>query len=295
VNWGDERFVKLYTRDTPDWLALSFDAQALFVLLMRKVDRSGVLQLGKHGKRAVALAIGHASHWERVEPALDELVADGCVVMHPEMLVIRNFIEAQEVPASNRRRQAEFRARRRDAVTSDNDESQRVTQRNAESHDVTPSNAASHGVTTRLDKTRLDKNNLEHGSAQASLISSNPEPRFDFEALYARYPRKRGKAAGLKLCHKHIRSEADYGQLARAVDTYARECMGKDPQYVMHFSKFMGGCWRDYVQPESPTVSTPGPARAQLYKPPVVASPVAPDAVRDMAKDLLAKMRGGGQ
>jgi hypothetical protein len=132
--------------------------------------------------------------------------------------------------------------------------------------------------------------------AQSALRLSVPEQakRFDFEALYARYPRKRGKTPGLKLCHKHIRSEADYALLGRAVDAYARECAGKDPEYMLYFSTFMGR-WRDYVQPESPTVSTPGPARAQLYKPPVVASPVAPDAVRDMAKDLLAKMRGGGQ
>ena len=51
VNWQDEQFVKVYTRDTGEWTLLSWDAQALLLQILRKVDRSGVLQLGKHGAR----------------------------------------------------------------------------------------------------------------------------------------------------------------------------------------------------------------------------------------------------
>ena len=35
MRWEDERYVRVYTRDTPGWLSLSFDAQAL--LFLKKV------------------------------------------------------------------------------------------------------------------------------------------------------------------------------------------------------------------------------------------------------------------
>lgn len=148
MNWSDERYVRLYTRDTPDWLALSFDAQALFALLMRKVDRAGVLELGKHGKRAVAIAIGHASAWERLAPALEELLTDGCVSVHGDKLLVRNFIEAQEARQSDRKRQAESRSRRREQLAGQRLLVPDVTNRDVESQNVTESHDGSHDVTT---------------------------------------------------------------------------------------------------------------------------------------------------
>lgn len=135
MNWSDERYVKLYTRDTADWLALSFDAQALLTLLIRKFDRAGVLELGRHGARAVAIAIGHPQHWQRLQPALDELLADGCMFISEDgtKLVLKNYIEAQEAIASDKARQRESRERRRSGV----------------SRNVTESHAASRGVTSR--------------------------------------------------------------------------------------------------------------------------------------------------
>jgi hypothetical protein len=113
MRWEDERYVRLYTRDTADWLALSFDAQAVFALLLRKVDRAGILVLGKHGHKAVALALGHRAESERIDAALDELLADGCIVVDGDRLVVRNFIEAQETPAGDAKRLREFRERAR--------------------------------------------------------------------------------------------------------------------------------------------------------------------------------------
>ena len=51
MDWSDERYVRVYTRDTPDWQCLSFLAQGLFCLILRKVDRAGVLPLGRSGRR----------------------------------------------------------------------------------------------------------------------------------------------------------------------------------------------------------------------------------------------------
>jgi hypothetical protein len=149
MRWADERYVRLYTRDTVDWLALSFEAQALLALLMRKLDRAGLLELGKHGKRAVAVAIGHAARWPVLEPALEELLADGCVRVEGDTLVMPNFIEAQEAAMSDRQRKAEQRARARDLASLGRDVGSRnvtdcpevVTDGPGESQKVTPSHA----------------------------------------------------------------------------------------------------------------------------------------------------------
>ena len=114
MRWEDERYVRIYTRDTVDWLGLSFIAQGLFCLILRKLDRAGLLKLGKPGKRGVAIVIGFAGEWSRLEPALEELLTDGCIQIRGECLVVPNFIEAQEATQSDAQRKRESRARDRD-------------------------------------------------------------------------------------------------------------------------------------------------------------------------------------
>lgn len=115
MNWSDERYVRLYTRDTADWMALSFDAQALLSLLLRKADRSGVIACGKHGKRAAAIVIGHAREWSRLEPALEELLADGVLDFDGESLIFPNFVEAQRHLSERLRLRDWIRAKRESA------------------------------------------------------------------------------------------------------------------------------------------------------------------------------------
>jgi hypothetical protein len=117
MRWEDERYVRVYTRDTPDWLGLSFIAQGLFCLLLRKVDRAGILPLGKAGRRSVAVCIGHGGDWNRLEPALEELLADGCVRIEGDHLLIPNFIEAQEANQSDAARKRKQREKARAGIT----------------------------------------------------------------------------------------------------------------------------------------------------------------------------------
>lgn len=114
MRWEDERYVRVYTRDTTDWLCLSFAAQGLFCLLLRKVDRAGVLPLGKAGRKGVAIAIGHAREWAALEGPLDELQADGCIEIQGDRLVIPNFLAAQEAESSDRARARKYREKARD-------------------------------------------------------------------------------------------------------------------------------------------------------------------------------------
>lgn len=153
MRWEDERYVRLYTRDTVDWLGLSFIAQGLFCLILRKVDRAGLLRLGKPGKRGVAIAIGFGGEWPRLEPALEELLVDGCIQIRGEHLVIPNFIEAQEATQSDAQRKRESRARDRDLkasanVTTPDILSESVTDGHDTGQKVTSGHNASQVVTT---------------------------------------------------------------------------------------------------------------------------------------------------
>jgi hypothetical protein len=137
MDWENERYVRVYTRDTIDWVALGWEAQALFLLLIRKVDRSGVLEIGRHGARGVAGLIGMPS--EVVERALAVLTTDGCVTIRDGLLLMPNFIEAQEAKQSDKQRQKESRDKRRKGAMSQTvtEPSQIVTERHGQSHAVT--------------------------------------------------------------------------------------------------------------------------------------------------------------
>lgn len=139
MEWSDERYVRLYTRDTPDWVALGWEAQALLMLLMRKMDRAGVLHLGKSQEHGLAAMLHMPA--EVVTRALARLLDDGCFERVGNSLVMRNFLPAQEARQSDRHRQAESRA------------SRRAVSRNAESlntcHTVSNNDQYGHSVPSR--------------------------------------------------------------------------------------------------------------------------------------------------
>jgi hypothetical protein len=114
VKWEDERYVRLYTRDTVPWLSLGWEGQALFVFILRKVDRTGTLDLGRSGIKGLAAITGMPL--DVVERTLPGLLEDGCVEMAGTTIVVRNFIEAQEATMSPSARQKESRLRRRDQL-----------------------------------------------------------------------------------------------------------------------------------------------------------------------------------
>lgn len=105
MNFEDERWIKLYTRDAPEFLAMTWQARGLFTLIMRKLDRAGFLACGRLGKRGVAVAIG--APWVEVQEFLEELLDDGCVAFDPStgMLSVPNFTLAQDSRSSGKARQ----------------------------------------------------------------------------------------------------------------------------------------------------------------------------------------------
>lgn len=142
MNWSDERYVRLYTRDTVTWLRWRWETRAVLCLLLRKVDRSGVLDTGALDKTgALALMLGVPSEVAAV--AVAELLSGGTLVEGGSGFTLPAFMEAQEAKQSDKLRQSESRAKRLAASLQNNEDachtpSQHVTDGHTVSHDVTP-------------------------------------------------------------------------------------------------------------------------------------------------------------
>lgn len=151
--WEQERYVRVYKRDTADWLALSWDAQGLLMQLLRKVDLAGRLDLGRHGLKAVAIVLQRLELWEsRLKPALEELLADGCVAIQDNHLIFPNYVPAQTAVASTllRKRTQRERDELSRNVTSpkvEQYESRNVTEGHETGPNVTPGHDPSRDVT----------------------------------------------------------------------------------------------------------------------------------------------------
>lgn len=124
MDWSNERYVRAYVRDTVAWLALPWQGRALFWEVLRKVDRAGVLDLGKHDVRGLADLVRMPV--DVVEGALAALLSDGCVERHGDALVVPRFIEAQEAIMGEAARQRESRCSRRDRLRAGLPEPQRA-------------------------------------------------------------------------------------------------------------------------------------------------------------------------
>jgi hypothetical protein len=111
MDWSNERWVRVYTRDTVTWQLLSFDAKAMLCLLLRKCDRSGRIALGGRGLRVLGAVVGHTDLWEpRLRLAVDELLAEGVAIEDAGDLLFPRFLEAQEARSSEAERKRRQRA-----------------------------------------------------------------------------------------------------------------------------------------------------------------------------------------
>lgn len=140
MRWEDERYVRIYTRDTPGLKVLEWESRALLWELLRKCDRAGIIDLGKTGVKGLAKTVDMPV--EVVETALKELVTAETVTLRDNILLVPKFIEAQEASSSDKERQRKCRETARAkarAVTICDEMSQPVTACHSVSQAVTPS------------------------------------------------------------------------------------------------------------------------------------------------------------
>lgn len=73
---------------------------------------------------------------------------------------------------------------------------------------------------------------------------------FDLEALYQKFPKKMGKAEGLKKLKKEVKSQDDFDAVLRAIDKFKAHHKQTDPQFIPYFSTFVS-TWRDWLDPRT--------------------------------------------
>jgi hypothetical protein len=117
MRWEEERYVRVYTREEPEWTLLPFESRLLWCDLMKRFDRAGLLPLGRSRWRGVASICRVPLDF--VERAMPALLGDGCCRLVPddkggEMLFAPNYMVAQEATQSDAARQRASRERARD-------------------------------------------------------------------------------------------------------------------------------------------------------------------------------------
>jgi hypothetical protein len=109
-----ERYIKVFVKDTSNWLLGPWQARAMLPLIMRKLDRAGILDLGEEGIEA--LAVHTSMPIEIVETGLSWWIQRGTLKLVRGNLVMPNFMEAQEATQDDAQRARESRARRREVA-----------------------------------------------------------------------------------------------------------------------------------------------------------------------------------
>ena len=177
LEWDQERWVKVYVRDSGDFAMLSWDAKALLLMLWRKADPLGVV---RSAARCLPAFLGHRENATQIAQGLADLEAIGAVEVRPDSLRLLEFVDAQSAVLSDRVRQAAHRERK--AVSGNTIESQNVTESHAMSRDVTHGHAASRDVTTRQDQTRQEESRSEK-TPIVGHPALQPEPKPQADAI----------------------------------------------------------------------------------------------------------------
>ncbi len=150
MDFANERYVRIYTRDTATWKLLPWQGRALLPLIFRKLDRAGMADLGEAETPAEAVAALVDLPEEVCAVGLPALLKRGVLVLQGGQLRAPKFVEAQECGASGAQRVREHRARLAahgplPRVTSGNETGDSVTDvqvpvtdGNGASRDVTP-------------------------------------------------------------------------------------------------------------------------------------------------------------
>lgn len=293
MRWEDERYVRTYTRDTAEWLALSWEARAVFLFALRKCDRAGIISVGKSGTRGLAGLLGMPP--EVVARALPELTGDGCLREADASYIIPNFLEAQESRSTDAQRKRDQRERDRArvlaqgigaspsaadklaemarSVTPRDEKSPAVTAEVTRGHTASPAVTPSRAVPSRAVPTRLagaaPADPLEGGDATYKALVA---------ALFVLFRTHRG--ADYAPSGKDWKALAELRATQEGAEIIRRWGIGLQARYAARCSTFwdLRDRWNACAQPEAqggaqrPADIRKGTARAEdsdnLHGPP---------------------------
>lgn len=266
MDWSNEDYVRAYTRDTADLMAIGPEGRLLWWELLRKADKSGVIDHGGDLDVLPDLLRVPFAWWSMAFP---RLLKRGMVLDNGKALVIPNYVLAQTTAKSDKQRQRESRERRKNdalaMLASDASASQNVTGSHDESRGVTKCHPTLRDATLRDASLRnaiprpLDE--LENASQPTLELPNLPQTKLTIsrerlEKVYLGYPKKTGKAKGLDKCQHVIKTEEQFLRFQQCVDWMAKAWAGHDPHFCPGFEPFANGRrWEDDDWP------APGAAR----------------------------------
>ncbi len=105
--------------------------------------------------------------------------------------------------------------------------------------------------TTKPNESLSQSQSQEDPEESLARRASRERVSFDFDAVYARYPNRKGKAKGLERLRALVRTQAEYEAVLLGVARYAAEVARDrvEPQFVKHFATWVNGrCWLDYAE-----------------------------------------------
>lgn len=116
MRFEDEQYVRLYKRDTTTWKMMPWQSRCILPLILRKLDRAGILDLGDDGLEALAVHIEVPI--EVVLEGMPAILRRGVLVLREDgLLVWPKFIDGQEAKQSDKARQKSARDRARDLAS----------------------------------------------------------------------------------------------------------------------------------------------------------------------------------
>ncbi len=189
MDFSNEHYVRIYTRDTTTWKLLGFAGQTVFMHVARKLDAAGVLDTeGLEPWEAVVLHCGVPE--ELAREGVAKCLRYGVLTDAENALVAPRYVDAQRSSKSDKQRQKEHRETRRlevlGRVTKPDKESRSVTvghdeQQNdtAPSRSVTQesrSHAASHSASHAVTLTNADPMQCGAGPVTGERASAPPPP-----------------------------------------------------------------------------------------------------------------------
>jgi hypothetical protein len=176
VDWANESYVRLYVRDTKTWMLLGWEGQCLLPLILRKLDRSGVLA-DVFGAEDLSVMLANGMPMESIEKGLSRLVTKEVVTFCDIGLLMTNYLVAQETPKTDKQRQKESRERRSISSRFVTVESRAVTNESQERSDlsqvVTDGHTPSQPVTLNL---ALPSSALPSLAIKEEIVFQNSEP-----------------------------------------------------------------------------------------------------------------------
>lgn len=182
MDFSNERYVKLYTRETTTWRLLGWEGQAMLPTLLKLMDRSGLLEIGNRDPEDAIPA--HFPGWPRevVLAGFRALIREGVIELTNGAIVWPKYLEGQEASSTPAQRQRAHRERRRDESRESSGKtievSRAVTDGHAASRLVTPILSDPIQAIPSLTKTSQEEKKQEPPKApQGAFVASKPKPK----------------------------------------------------------------------------------------------------------------------